>query len=602
MKSTELTSGWTLTATGGDPDGRLPEEIPAAVPGSSHVDLMSAGLIPDPFLDGNEFELTWLFGVDWRYRTTLDPARLDLSPAAPDERVELVFEGIDTVATISVGTPGSPGEPGTTGRVLGETRNMHRTYRFDVSDVLTGGPLQLSVDLASATTYAEAEKARLGPRPAPYSTPFNYLRKMACSFGWDWGPDLRTAGLWKPVRLERWRTARIASVRPLVTVDPDGTGRVELHVEVERTGEPVPLVLKAGVAGSSAMAGLDADQTGAALTMTVPDAELWWPVGYGEQPLSDLELTLHVADEEELDRWQRRIGFRTVELDTGADEFGSAYRFSINKTPVFVKGANWIPDDHFLTRITPDRLARRLDQAVEANLNLIRVWGGGIYETDAFYEACDERGLLVWQDFLLACAAYPEEEPLAGEIEAEARDNVVRLMPHPSLIHWNGGNENLWGHEDWGWQEQLGSRSWGESYARELFPGSSPSWTPPGRTATTVPAHRGRAPPSGIRTTPTTAATTSGRCGTGSTTPRTAARSRASVRSSASRDRLPGGPWPNGCMRSTAVLSPRRPTPRRTRTSSSTRRPTTATPSWITAWRPIWACRATSPTGTGPGS
>ncbi len=345
MKSTELTSGWTLTATGGDPEGRLPDEIAAAVPGTSHVDLLAAGLIPDPYLDGNEFELRWLFDVDWQYRTTLDPTRLDLSATDAGERVDVVFEGVDTMATIAMGAPGS------TSTELGRTANMHRTYRFDVSQLLTGEPLELSVDLASATTYAEAEKARLGDRPAPYPTPFNYLRKMACSFGWDWGPDLRTAGLWKPVRLERWRTARLASVRPLVTVDPDGTGRVELHVELERAAEG-PLTLGAEIGPSSAMIGLEPDEASAVLTVEVPDARLWWPAGYGEHPLYDLTLTLAATPDEELDRWQRRIGFRTVELDTGADEFGSAFRFSINGAPVFVKGANWIPDDHFLTRIT----------------------------------------------------------------------------------------------------------------------------------------------------------------------------------------------------------------------------------------------------------
>ncbi len=467
MISTELTSGWTLTATGGDPDGRLPkDELPATVPGSSHLELMSAGVIADPFLDGNELELTWLFDVDWRYRIALDPDELDLSAAGDDERVDLVFDGIDTVATISLGET-----------ELGRTKNMHRSYRFDVGRLLTGDAADLTVDLHSATTYAEAEKERLGFRPGPYPTPFNYLRKMACSFGWDWGPDLRTAGLWKPVRLERWRTARLASVRPLVTVDAHGTGHVDLHIDLERTTSWGGLRLAADVLGAHAELDVAGSATGVVLHLEVPDAPLWWPAGYGEPMLVDLVLTLSTLDGDddgdggqELDRWQRRIGFRTVELDTSADEIGTAFTFRINGTPVFVKGANWIPDDHFLTRITRARLARRLDQALDANLNLLRIWGGGIYETEDFYTACDERGLLVWQDFLLACAAYPEEQPLWDEIEAEARENVVRLMPHPSLIHWNGGNENLWGFADWDWAGRLEGRTWGERYARELLP------------------------------------------------------------------------------------------------------------------------------------
>ncbi len=466
MISTELTSGWTLQATGGDTEDRLPkDDIPATVPGSTHVDLLAADLIEDPFLDGNEFKLTWLFDVDWRYRTTLDPENLDLGVPGPDERVDLVFEGIDTVATISLGDT-----------EVGRTKNMHRSYRFDVGRLLDGAAIDLAVDLQSATTYAEAEKERLGFRPGPYPTPFNYLRKMACSFGWDWGPDLRTAGLWKPVRLERWKTARLASVRPLVTVDDHGTGHVELRIDLERTGSWGGLTLAADVLGAHAELDVAGSATGVVLHLEVPDVPLWWPTGYGEPRLADLVVTLSTLGDsddagEELDRWQRRIGFRTVELDTSIDEIGTAFTFRINGTPIFVKGANWIPDDHFLTRITPARLARRLDQSLAANLNLLRIWGGGIYETDEFYAACDERGLLVWQDFLLACAAYPEEQPLWDEIAAEARENVVRLMPHASLIHWNGGNENLWGFADWDWAGRLEGRTWGERYARELLPG-----------------------------------------------------------------------------------------------------------------------------------
>jgi beta-mannosidase len=459
MISTELTGGWTLRATGGDRAGQLPEEIPATVPGSSHLDLLAAGLIGDPFLDDNEIELNWLFDLDWRYRTVLEPDDDDdLSAPGRDERVDLVFDGIDTLATVSLG-----------GTELGRTANMHRSYRFDVGRLLTGDRLELIVDLDSATRFAEAERQRLGPRPASYGTPFNYVRKMACSFGWDWGPDLRTAGIWQGVRLERWRTARLASVRPWITVDANGTGQVDLQVDLERTTSWGGLTLTAEILGSRAQLDVAGSATGVVLHLEVPDAPLWWPAGYGEPRLADLVLTVS-QEGELLDRWQRRLGFRTVDLDTSADQHGSAFTFRVNGTPIFVKGANWIPDDHFLTRVTAARLARRLDQALAANVNLLRVWGGGIYETDDFYTACDERGLLVWQDFLLACAAYPEEEPLWHEIHAEARENVVRLMPHASLIHWNGGNENLWGYQDWGWPEQLQGRTWGERYAREVFP------------------------------------------------------------------------------------------------------------------------------------
>jgi beta-mannosidase len=463
MLRSDLRTGWSVRAIGGDALGSVPEIYSAEVPGCVHTDLIAAGVIPDPYLDGNEAALRWMYDVDWRYATVLDPGTVPLEPSGTGERIDLIFEGIDTVGTVRLGDSTEKVE-------LGRTYNMHRSYRFDISSHVVGEPVELEVDLASATGYAEAERRRLGDRPSAYpNAPFNFIRKMACSFGWDWGPDLRTAGLWKPVRLECWTVARLAQVVPLVTLDSAGTGRVEVRIELERLNLDAQLTLAAEVLGQRAEAVVDAGMTDARLVIEVPDAPVWWPVGYGEQPLADLTVTL-TGDDQELDRWQRRIGFRSVELDASPDGVGTRFTISINSKPVFVKGVNWIPDDHFLTRITAERIERRLDQAVAGNLNLLRVWGGGIYESEDFYRACDERGLLVWQDFLLACAAYPEESPLWEEIEAEARENVVRLAPHPSLVLFNGGNENLWGHEDWHWKERLDDRSWGARYAYELFP------------------------------------------------------------------------------------------------------------------------------------
>jgi beta-mannosidase len=462
MLQVELRAGWTLRAVGGDTGGRVPATYSAEVPGCVHTDLMAAGAIPDPYLDGNEEALRWMYDIDWRYATRLDPGSLRRDAAAqPTERVDLVFDGIDTVATVRLRDGDEVVE-------LGRTFNMHRSYRFDVTPHLHDRAVTLEVDLHSATAFAAAEEQRLQFRPRASPAPFNFIRKMACSFGWDWGPDLRTAGLWKPVRVERWSIARLAQVRPLITVDDSGIGRAELQVEIERLDADTPLTLRAEVLGQVAEATVEPGASSAVVVVEVPDAPLWWPVGYGEQPLADLILILSDPDTE-LDRWQRRVGFRTVSLDTRADEIGSRFTLAVNGRPVFAKGVNWIPDDHFLTRITAEQLQHRLDQAVQAHVNLVRVWGGGIYESEDFYSACDERGILVWQDFLLACAAYPEESPLWEEIEAEARENVVRLSAHPSLALYNGGNENLWGHEDWGWKERLDGRTWGAGYAYELF-------------------------------------------------------------------------------------------------------------------------------------
>jgi beta-mannosidase len=464
MITQELHDGWTLRSAGGP----VPAEIAAAtviaqVPGSVHTDLLAAGLIPDPYLDTNEAALVWMHRTDWRYELPVTAAA-----AADDERVDLVFDGLDTVATIELDGSG-----------VGRTANQHRSYRFDVRGLLGSGEHTLTVHFRSALEYAEAERERLGKRPSAYEHPLNMVRKMACSFGWDWGPDLQTAGIWKAVRLERWRTARLAQVRPLVTVDPDGTGRVAVHVDIERANlvadDDVALVVRATLGGDViAEAVIAPGESTAVVDLELAHAPLWWPTGHGEQPLVDLDVTLDEVEAgaggASLDEWHRRIGFRTVEIDTQPDEIGAPFTFRINGRPIFAKGANWIPDDHLLTRITRDQIVRRVDQALGANLNLLRVWGGGIYETDDFYDVCDEKGILVWQDFLLACSAYPEEDPLWGELEAEARENVARLTPHPSLVLWNGGNENLWGFMDWGWQEELAGATWGYRYYTELFP------------------------------------------------------------------------------------------------------------------------------------
>jgi beta-mannosidase len=446
-----LHDGWHLDVVSGDaPQAVQGVTVRAEVPGSTHLDLLAAGLVPDPYLDRAEVELAWTHRADWRYSLTFDA-----TAPADGERVDLVFDGLDTVAAIELN-----------GVLLGSTKNMHRGYRFDVREVLRAGANDLVVSFRSALAYAEEVEAELGWRDHAYPHPFNMIRKMACSFGWDWGPDLQTAGIWKPVRLERWSTARLRSARPLVTVDPDGSGRVEVRADIERTGG-ANLVLVASVDGHEARVEVDGDT--AVATVVVPEPELWWPVGHGDQPRYDLTVAL-LADGEVLDSAEHRIGFRTITVDTTPDEIGTPFTFVVNGKPIFVKGANWIPDDHFLTRITRDRLARRVDQAVGANMNLLRIWGGGIYETDDFYDVCDERGVLVWQDFPFACASYPEEEPLWSEVEAEARENVARLVARPSLALWNGNNENLWGFADWGWPEQLAGRTWGLKYYTELLP------------------------------------------------------------------------------------------------------------------------------------
>ncbi|MEV4709878.1 glycoside hydrolase family 2 protein [Micromonospora sp. NPDC049374] len=438
------------------PGQQVPPEVdgatvPATLPGCVHTDLLDAGLIPDPYLDDNETALAWIGRTDWAYETTFD------RPVGVHGRLDLVCAGLDTVATITLNDV-----------EVGRTENMHRGHRFDIGSLLRAEDNHLVVRFDSAYRYAETQRDRLGDRPNAYPEPFQFIRKMACNFGWDWGPTLVTAGIWQEIALHGWSVARLAAVRPLVTVDGE-TGRVEVHVEVERAVDR-PLTVRAQVAGQRAEVTVPAGQRSAVLALTVHRPELWWPRGYGAAHRHELTVTLHDSDGGPLDEWRRRIGFRSVRLDTTPDEHGAPFTLYVNEVPIFVRGVNWIPDDVFPNRVTRQRLAHRFDQAEAANVNLLRVWGGGRYESADFYDLADERGLLVQQDFLFACAAYPEEEPFATEVAAEATEQVTRLASHPSLVLWTGNNENIWGWHDWDWQEPLAGRSWGRGYYLDLLP------------------------------------------------------------------------------------------------------------------------------------
>ncbi len=449
-----LTRGWELRLSVASAAVRppvLPAAIAATVPGCVHTDLLAAGLIPDPYLDENELALDWIGHQRWSYVT-----HFSYAPDSSD-RVDLVCDGLDTVATILVN-----------GRQAGKFVNQHRSYRIPVAALLADGDNEVEVIFDSAWAYAENIKQQLGNLPNAYPTPFNFIRKMACNFGWDWGPTVVTAGIWKPIAIETWSMARLTAVRPVATVS-GATGHVVVDVDLERTSD-TPMTVTALIAGVRTSAAVPAGARSAQLTLAVPDVELWWPHDLGSQPLYDLSVELFADSETALDTWQRRIGFRTIRLDTHADEVGSAFILVVNDVPIFARGANWIPDDCFPSRITADRLRTRIGQGIEANINLLRIWGGGIYESDDFYGLCDELGVLVWQDFLFACAAYPEEEPIRSEVIAEARENVVRLMPHPSLVLWNGCNENIWGWFDWSWQDPVGDRTWGAGYYLDILP------------------------------------------------------------------------------------------------------------------------------------
>ena len=479
-----LHSGWTLTAMNPemapaelrDP---LVSGIPATVPGEAALDLLNAGLIDDPFDGDNETKQQWIGDIDWRFT-----CRFDWHDGGAD-RHDLVVYGLDTVATIELNS-----DP------VAQTENCHRSYRFDINGLLHDGANELTVTFMSPVRYSDQAEQRRGYYPHTEHHAFNQIRKPSYTFGWDWGIDVANAGIWREIGIDSWSGVRLAEVRPLVDVSADGTGILNVHVVVERAGkgrvmspmdahsQQTPVPVHVTLEGYGTM--LEADgsvgqgRNETTITIAVPEAKLWWPIGYGDQPLYAVSVT---AGADLQAAWSGRIGFRTTHVDTRADEVGRPFQIYVNDVPVHAHGYNWIPDDAFISRISKRDYERGIRDLVEANANMVRIWGGGIYEDDVFYDLCDEHGIMVWHDFMLACAAYPEDAETKEEVEAEAREQIIRLSPHPSLIVWNGSNENYVAYAEWGGYKQAlrdddrkpndygyGEKPWGDYYYSELFP------------------------------------------------------------------------------------------------------------------------------------
>ncbi len=425
MITQSLAGDWELRQVGGD------DWLPARVPGDVHTALLAAGRIPDPFDGENERQVQWVAGQDWEYRLEW-PLADDL---LAEGRVTLVCQGLDTLAELALN-----------GRLLGRTDNVFRTYRFEVKPLLGEGTNTLSIVLRSPTAYVKARQRarRLGGMFQPGVA---HLRKVQSHFGWDWGPVLPTSGIWGDIALEGRSTARLDDVH-LRQHHEDGRVTLSAAARCEVWGEgalTVELALTAP-GGATARASAPVVDGAAALALPVENPQLWWPNGLGGQPLYQVHVALR-AGERTLDERVYQVGLRTVELRREPDRWGESFDFVVNGVPIFAKGANWIPPDAFVARVTPEHLEHLVGSAAAANMNMLRVWGGGYYERDAFYDLCDRYGLLVWQDCAFACAAYPLDDPdYVANVRAEVSDNVRRLRHRASLALWCGNNEveSLW--------------------------------------------------------------------------------------------------------------------------------------------------------------
>lgn len=416
MKQLSLNGAWTLEIPGSDFG-----PVPAAVPGSVYHDLLSAGRIPDPFYRDNETEALKLMEYDFHYSRSFQADR-DLLDS---DAVLLRCEGLDTLATVFVN-----------GAEAGRADNMHRTWEFDVKALLREGENTISVRFASPTKFIR-ESYRDDPADgtADAMEGFPNLRKAHCMFGWDWGPRLPDAGIWRDISLIGVDTARIRDVL-VKQFHEDGRVSLEVCTHIDHLTD-APVTVNASV---TAPDGRVLTGQGELCRIEIPDPQLWWPAGYGAQPLYRVDVEL-ASGGARLDGWQKRIGLRTMTVSRVKDGQGESFSHCVNGVDVFAMGMDYIPEDNLLPRVTPARTRRLLEDARASHVNTIRVWGGGYYPDDYFYDICDELGLLVWQDFMFACAVYNLTEAFEETITAEFVDNIRRLRSHPSLALWCGNNE-----------------------------------------------------------------------------------------------------------------------------------------------------------------
>ncbi|WP_055109205.1 beta-mannosidase [Paenibacillus ihumii] len=459
----------------------------AEVPGTVHTDLLRHGLIPDPFFGTNEHDLQWIDKKDWEYKSSFELS----SRWRELRRIELVFDGLDTYADVYVN-----------GKHVLSADNMFRAWRVDVQELLQAGSNEVLVRFRSPieedlpkleklghdlpATNDQSELGGLGERRVSI-----FARKAPYHYGWDWGPRFVTSGIWREVRLEGWSAPIIrdlyirqdevnldkARLTAVVEVEAVSSWQGRLRVGTEEMSWEQEVALKPGL------------QT-LTLDMEIAAPRLWWCRGLGSPSMYTFHAALQQGEEIVSER-AVRTGLRSIELVREKDQAGASFYFRLNGVRVFMKGANHIPNDSFTTEVTRERYRHEIASAAESNMNMLRVWGGGIYEEDAFYELCDEYGLLVWQDFMFACSMYPGDEAFLSSVAAEAEYNIRRLRNHPSIALWCGNNEidSAWAHyawnTGWGWKEKYDSaklrdKIWAdyEAVFHRILPEAVQKWAP----------------------------------------------------------------------------------------------------------------------------
>ena len=466
--SWRLTGSRSVHASASRPGPDAVGPVDAALPGCVHVALINADVIGDPRVATNESAQQWVGETDWVYRTDLD-----LPEFARGHKAQLGIEGLDTCAELVINGHGA-----------GRSDSQHVAFRPEVGHLLHPGRNAIELRFAAPLVRIRELERSLGARPVNGDwDPFIFMRKSACNFGWDWGPKVATCGIWRSVRLELGDAPVIRSVRPLVRHRADEIWDIDVIADIDWRGHDpkgwrIRTSLDGGVESAScctlafaAPCRAESSRGSTAANVEVRNPARWWPARHGAAALYGLEVQLVDDREHVAATWSGPVGFRSVTLDTTPDVDGRPFTFVVNDRPVFCIGVNWIPPELLPGLADQPCVESLLKRCEEASFNMIRVWGGGMYETREFHDWCDRHGMMVWHDFMFSCAMYPEEEPFTALVAAEAAEHVSRLACHPSLVLWCGGNECIWGHENWGWRQRLAAgQSWGRGFYLDLLP------------------------------------------------------------------------------------------------------------------------------------
>ena len=437
--------------------------LSANVPGCVHLDLIDNGVIDDPFFGENEKMLQWIGETDWNYRLFFTPSE----NIQRRTNKKICFYGIDTYAVVYLN-----------GHRIIDANNMFHPWEKDVTDILRPDTNELVINFRSPineiiprlekTNYvlpAENDQAA-GTSPFTRKAPYHY--------GWDWGPCLITSGIWREVSLFGWDSWHIDDLSIEQKECNSNHASLKFQVLVEsQTSEHGTLVISESSANihNEYPVKIVEGENVFDHELEIIDPDLWWPAGHGNQPLYTFDITIETEDQTY--QISKRIGLRNVFVKREKDENGYSFAVHVNDVPIFLKGANWIPADSFTPRLTKEDYSSLINNAIMANMNTLRVWGGGIYEADYFYDLCDEKGILIWQDFMFACSLYPGNKEFLDSVDQEVRYQVNRLKSHPCIFLWCGNNEIASGWLSWGWKDELSDSVWKEDYKRlfhELIP------------------------------------------------------------------------------------------------------------------------------------